>query len=252
VAFLWVSHGQESLAWQRADRTTPPQVLLAGPHIPGSWSPDGRHLAMLSKGPRILIATVQNGRATEQQLMPDPAEPPEYSPEFSPDGHWLAYDLVVSGRREIYVQPYPGPGPRLQVSVDGGTNAAWVKGGRELVFLSLPDTAGKRRMMTVDFAPGSPPRVGSPRPLFAFSDLELAFFNILGRAYDVTPDGQRFYVTRALPAPALTKSRITQLNLASAKVPIITQINLVQNWFEELKAQVGVVPSAVEIQRRLG
>ncbi len=53
---------------------------------------------------------------------------------FSPDGRWLAYASNESGQSEVYVQPYPGPGPRQQVSTDGGTAPAWARDARELFY----------------------------------------------------------------------------------------------------------------------
>jgi hypothetical protein len=94
-------------------------------------------------------------------------------------------------------------------------------------------------MMAVDFVPGSPPplgsargglsavegpRIGRPRVLFEFDGLRgLNFACIPSRCYDVALDGQRFYATQsAAPPPP----------------PVVTHINLIQNWFEELKAKV--------------
>jgi hypothetical protein len=94
---------------------------------------------------------------------------------------------------------------------------------RELFFLSLTDQAGMIRMMAVEFAPGSPPRIGRPRLLFEFAERDLPLRGSPVRRYDVAPDGQRFYaVTDQTPQTP----------------PAVTHINLVLNWFEELKAKV--------------
>ena len=143
-------------------------------------------------------------------------------PTFSPDDRWLAYGVNVSGRNEVYVRPYPGPGPAEPVSIEGGESPAWNPKGGELFFVSLPDQAGKRRMMAVDFAPGSPPRIGRPKPLFEYNPRELVLQGTSVRSYDVAPDGQRFYaVQSSFPPP-----------------PVVTHINVVLNWFDELKAKV--------------
>ena len=55
-------------------------------------------------------------------------------PSFSPDGRYLAYSSDPSGRFEIYVSPYPGPGGVTQVSAEGGTNPLWSRDGRELFY----------------------------------------------------------------------------------------------------------------------
>ena len=81
----------------------------------------------------------------------------ESAPRFSPDGRWLAYISDESGRYEIYVQPYPGPGGKWQISTEGGTEPVWNPNGRELFYRSGD------KMMAVDittqpgFAAGTAP-----------------------------------------------------------------------------------------------
>jgi len=226
LVFDWLKDGRSSLGWQRADGTTPPEVLVPGTLWPSSWTPDGRQLAVTTgDAGDVAIITVENGRATVQPLIQTPDT--ERWPEFSPDGRWLAYGSHVSGRFEVYVQPYPGPGPQTQVSIEGGFSPAWHKNGRELFFLSRANAPEKGRMMVAGFEPGSPPRVGTPRPLFDFVFRGFRFYCDPIRCYDVAPDGQLFFVFQQRPAPPL---------------PVVTHINLVQNWFEELKAKVPVLP----------
>ena len=109
------------------------------------------------------------------------------------------------------------------MSIEGGRDPAWNPAGRELFFVDLPDAAGKQRMMAVDFLNGTPPRIGRPRPLFEFDPRDLALGCTPLRCYDVAPDGQRFYGYQVR---------------SSAPAPVVTHINLIQNWFEELKAKV--------------
>jgi hypothetical protein len=92
-------------------------------------------------------------------------------------------------------------------------------------FVSLPNQEGKRRMMAVDFAPGSPPRIGRPRELFAFDPRELRFACAPVRCFDVTGDGQNFYATRTETPPP---------------PPVVRHVNLILNWAEEVKAKVAV------------
>ena len=80
-------------------------------------------------------------------------------------------------------------------------------------------------MMATSFEPSSPPGLGTPRSLFEFAGDDLAFACVPVRCYDVAADGQRFYVTQTrIPPPP----------------PVVTHINLVQNWVEELRAKVPV------------
>jgi serine/threonine-protein kinase len=221
LVFNWLKDGRQSLAVQPADGTGVAQVLLVRGPYPSSFTPDGGQLLGVSASGDIMVGTMQHGRATVQPLTQTPAT--EQGPELSLDGHWLAYGSDVSGRFEVYVQPYPGPGPRVQVSIDGGQSPAWHPNGHELFYTTLLDPAGKRRMMAIEFEAGTPPRIGTPRPLFDYDprDLSLAAWPV--RGFDVAPDGQRFYVvqTRTSPPP-----------------PVVTHINVVLNWFDELKAKV--------------
>ena len=223
LVFPWLTHGRRSLAVQPADGTARPQVLMLGDLTASSFTPDGRQVAAVRNDKDIVGVAVEPGQARVQPLIETPNT--ELWPEVSPDGGWLVYGSNVSGRLEVYVRPYPGPRPAEPVSVEGGWSPAWHPSGRELFFVSLPDPAGKRRMMAVQFAPGSPPRIGRPRPLFAFDNRDLYLACGPVRCYDVAPDGQRFYAVqyRTPPPP-----------------PVVTHINLIENWFEELKAKVPI------------
>jgi eukaryotic-like serine/threonine-protein kinase len=222
LVFRWLADGRPSLAVQLADGTGPPQRLIVD-GTPSSFTPGGRQLAVAraSGDLRIGIVTLEPGPARVQPLTDTPNT--EYWPEVSPDGRWLAYGSNVSRRGEVYVRPYPGPGAAQEVSLDGGDSPAWHQNGHELFFVTLPDPAGKRRMMAVAFTPGNPPTIGRPTELFSFDPRELAIACTPVRCYDVAPNGLRFYGVQhaAPPAP-----------------PVVTHINLITNWFEELKAKV--------------
>jgi Tol biopolymer transport system component len=90
----------------------------------------------------------------------------EFGARFSPDGRWIAYHSNESGRNEIYVQPFPGPGPRLQISNEGGDTAQWRGDGRELFYVGLDD-----RLMAAQLrVNGSRIEAGTPVPLFSKPD----------------------------------------------------------------------------------
>ncbi len=221
LVFWWNKDGRRSLAWRRADGTGSPESL-AGDLIPSSWTPDGRRLAAVDlEHNTFVVLTVEDGRAT---VTPWPNAPSNADhPEFSPDGHWLAYASWDSGSNQIYVQPYPGPGPRVQVPPPDGVCPAWRRDGRALFYLAESNVPGRGRVMEVDFQPGTPPRIGSPRQVLEGDPNDLLFVADATRAYDVSPDGQRFYVLQSRSKPP---------------IPHVTQINIVLNWFEELKAKV--------------
>ena len=126
----------------------------------------------------------------------------ELQGEFSPDGRWVAYSCNESGRHEVYVQPFPGPGGKWQISSAGGTNPVWRRDGKELFYL-----ASARKMMSVPVRIGAAFEAESPRPLF-----DVRVKSDPDRHFDVTADGQRFLIT---------------LPLGDETSPPIT---LVQNW----------------------
>ena len=130
----------------------------------------------------------------------------ERHPRFSPDGQWLAYMSNRSGNDEIYVRPYPGPGPEVTVSVGGGVDPVWSPDGSELFYRS-----GEQMMaVPIDVADGFRP--GTPVPLFQ----DFFWRDINQSDYDVAPDGQHFVMLRAGGEGGSTS------------------VTLVRNWFTEL------------------
>ena len=99
---------------------------------------------------------------------------------FSPDGRYLAMLSTESGRREVYVTPYPGPGERIRVSTGGAQNLRWSRDGRELLYLS---TDG--HMMSVPVKTSPSLELGVPTALFLVNEKVWSDF-------DVAPDGKRF------------------------------------------------------------
>jgi len=108
---------------------------------------------------------------------------------LSPDGRWLAYDADPSGLAEVFVQPFPGPGGKWQVSTAGGTQAAWRSDGKEMYYLA-PD----RTLMAAPVeAKGNSFAVGTPKPLFR-CDLPVRSGRL---RFSPNPDGQGFIMATA-------------------------------------------------------
>ena len=177
---------------------------------PASWN--GKWLVYLEAHPsQYQIWT----RPTSEREEPKRVVESEFSlmdGQLSPDGHWMAFRSNESGIYEVYVQAFPA-GEKHRISTNGGLSPAWSRNGRELFYLA-PVAAGKLAMMAVDFATGGTYKAGVPHELFE-GDLGTSFPL---RNYDVTPDGQ-FIMLRTEPLP---DQRVTKLNV-------------VLNWFEELK-----------------
>jgi len=113
----------------------------------------------------------------------------ERDAQFSPDGKWIAYQSNESGRFEIYIQPFPGPGSKLQVSTNGGAQVRWGPNGKELFYIALD-----ARLMAVPIRLASNPQTaepGSPTPLFA-TRVGGALQGLFRQQYDVSSDGARF------------------------------------------------------------
>jgi Tol biopolymer transport system component len=227
VVFPLLSGGVWQLAWQRTGGAEPPEILARDVASPPSWTPDGRRFAFVNATRAgdldIWVGTLEGSRATLRPLLETPHA--ERWTEVSPDGRWLAYVSDDSGRDEVYVQPFPGPGPRTQVSVKGGISPAWNPSGGELFFVTPPDPdePDSRHMMVVEVSTHPALRLGTPRALFRFSATEQSFTGAPSRCYDVSADGQHFYIVRG-----------RGFDLSSP----VTHIQLVQNWLEEVKARV--------------
>jgi hypothetical protein len=108
----------------------------------------------------------------------------EDHPQFSPDGHWLAYYSDESGREEVYIQRFPKLGDKVTVSSGGGSQPRWRRDGKELFFVTLD---GRLMAAPVKMSDGRL-EAGEPKPLFRMP-LRLAPTQY---TYDVSADGQRF------------------------------------------------------------
>ncbi len=148
------------------------------------WSRDGRDLLFDSVGDKPGstwgIWIVPLGERDKPRPFID-TEATERGGRFSPDSRWMLYTSDESGRTEVYVVPFPGPGGKWQVSTSGATTAWWTQEGKEIVYLS-PDLT----VMSVPVRSTAATFVAdTPRPLFRVP---------LALAADVTRDGQRFLV----------------------------------------------------------
>jgi serine/threonine-protein kinase len=190
---------------------TMPVFTAANPHVPMSWSPDGKNLAFDERKPSAErdIWVLPQG----EDPMPFLVTPfDESAPSFSPDGKWLAYVSDESGRSEVYVQPFPGPGAKWLISLNGGTEPAW---SRDKNKLELYFRSGDTLMSTTVTTDGTELKTTKPLPVFEgrYATLEGA------RNYDVVPDKPGFVLVR------------------SDDSGDGAQFNVVLNWFSELRGR---------------
>ena len=177
---------------------------------PLSWSPDGRFILYTaaggSTGNDLWILPMSGDRKPFPFLQTPFNEVPGV---FSPDGRWIAYVSNESGRPEVYVAPFPGPGGKWMVSTAGGGNPRWRSDGKEIFYLA----GGQQMMAAAVNGAGSSFQVGAVQPLFAIRPVGPRSF------YDVSADGQRFLA-------------ITGPDQRPAAIPPIT---VVVNWTAALK-----------------
>jgi serine/threonine-protein kinase len=170
------------------------QPKLYDPRAIGAhaWSPDGTWLIFRTDDQTAGNADILGIRpgvdTVARALVATPAE--ELSPAVSFDGRWLAYSSNESGRREVYVRPFPETGDaRYQISTQGGTNPAWNRNGKELFYLD-----GEGNLVLVPVTTGTATlQTGQSTVLFSALRYQA---NPFARQYDVTLDGQRFVMIR--------------------------------------------------------
>jgi eukaryotic-like serine/threonine-protein kinase len=198
-----------------ADGSAPPERIVKEGYLqPSAAHPDGTVLSVVHRiqgnGTDIELLSTKDG-----SLRPWLATSAnEAWPEFSPDGKWMAYASDVSGRFEVYVQPFPGPGPKQQVSIDGATSPLWSRDGKHL-FIATRGEERRTKVLVADVGPGNPPSFSRPRTLFTGD------YGTFGgpTGFDVAPDGKSLLMFEFLePPPTPT-----------------TSLHVVLNWTQELR-----------------
>jgi len=214
VAYTSIRNGKCGLYWKPADGSGPEEQLVGDSvdcMTAESFSPDGKYLAYeitpTQTGHDIWILPLSGDReprpfATERFN--------EWGPQFSPDGHWISYGSDESGRGEIYVRPFPGPGGKSQISTAGGDRAVWSSEGTELFYRN----GSKQMAVPVDIKHGLTP--GAPHLLW-----EGNYF-ASGHYFGVMPGAKQFVFIKEMEQPHGT-----------------TEIHVVLNWFDELKQRMA-------------
>jgi len=231
LAFYSYRENKPGIFLQAADGADAAERLANLPdadgYIPNSWSPDGKTLAFtIITASGYSLWTVSLAGERKAQLYMDLPSTAEAHAAFSPDGNWMAYMSGDPGRQanvsfNIYVQPFPKAGaPRYQISQQGRNDVPlWSPhNGKELFYFNHDS----QKLMAVSIQTQPAFSFGQPVPL----PIEGISQPAGGRRYDIMPDGKRFLVM--LPE--------TQTKGQARGAP---QINVVLNWFEELKKKQG-------------
>jgi serine/threonine-protein kinase len=207
-----------NLYWQPADGSGPEERLTASTHFQRacSWSPDGKTLVYLERTGGFatddLWLLSLEGEREKRALLDAPFR--ETHGAVSPNGQFLAYQSDETGSDEIFVRPFPRSGGKWRLSDEGGTQPVWSRSGREIFYRN----ANKMMAVRIETEPAF--RAGQPTILFegSFHLPETSF-----PQFDIAPEDQSFVMIQARESWP-------------------TQIHVVLNWFEELKASVPTRP----------
>ncbi len=159
---------------------------------PVSWSADGKTIVFEQSDPKTgwdLMFLAADGKSAPVPYLNAPGS--ERQADVSPDGRWASYYSDESGRFELFVQSFPTPGAKYQVTSGGAINikTTWAKGGKELMFLAGDGVT----VMVADVAAGTSFKAGAPRELF-----KLRSDNV---GVDFAPDGERILVAAPIGEP---------------------------------------------------
>ena len=212
LLFSWMRALVPNLFWQPSDGSSPMERLSTGEYSQdaGSWLPNRNVVAFVEFRTDSFfdIALLDLGTGQVTPFLNSTCY--EAYPEFSPDGRWIAYASDESGRNEVYVRAFPGPGIKRLISSDGGSQPIWAKDGK-MLFYRCGD-----QVWAVEIREGGGFSPGKPRLLFEKPGYG---WGAPIRTYDLSPDGKRFLMVKEeqrKPAP-------------------VTELMFVENWFEELK-----------------
>ncbi len=215
VAFTSGSAASFAIRWTTADGASEVKTLLSSeyPVLPAAWSPEGNQLVFQenSPNPNLFVADVRDGGSRTAFLKTDFSE---MAATLSHSGKWLAYVSDRSGSNEVYVRPFPGPGAEQVVSRGGGVQPVWSPDDTELFYRDSGHT-----FLMVASLQSEPFQVLSREVVFPISG---SFWGGDETThYDVHPDSQRFLM----------------MNMRGSEGSR-PKINVVLNWFEELKRLV--------------
>jgi serine/threonine-protein kinase len=179
------------IAWVPADGSGPPVPLVtqAGRWRAGSFAGSGSEIVFFGRpapqAKQQIWAQGTDSGAAPRQVLATTFE--NGAAAVSPNGRWMAYVSDESGRGEVYVRPYPGPGGRWQISLGGGSEPLWSSKGDELFYRNDDDVMAAALRTAPAF------EVTGRTKLFSG---EFDRGNFLDHNYSIMPDGQTFVMLR--------------------------------------------------------
>jgi len=191
IAWGTQRNGQFDLAVKAVGGTGDEEVLLEadGNQFPSSWSPDGKSLLYITVDPEtswdIGVLPLEGDHTPRSYVR---SKFVELRARFSPNGRWVAYQTNESGRPEVYVQAFPGPGGKWQISTAGGGEPQWGPDGKELFYLA------QGRIMRVAVQTGASFEAGIPELAFGATLRPITTNN----RYLLSRDGRRFLLLSSL------------------------------------------------------
>jgi serine/threonine-protein kinase len=217
IAFATVDADSSLMSWKRADGSGVAESLLRGAQIisiPAGFTADTSLLLYAQTGDltsSVFWTLPMNDQRQPQAIASSSAL--ESDPTLSSDGRWLAYTSDETGQREVYVQAFPGPGGRWQVSEDRGADPRWSHDGTELFYLR-----NDRTFFVVPVRPDPTFSPDKPRELFTTA---VAPSRQYTSNYDVSADGKRFLIVQPTRPDTLFQ-----------------RVNIILDWPAELKRLV--------------
>jgi Tol biopolymer transport system component len=198
IAYISMRNGNISLLRKLASGAGAEETLASYPPVGAveggltlteavDWSRDGRYIiAELSKPGEAQNVGMVDAITPGKPLIPLVSTPfAEHSARISPDGRWLAYVSNENGARQIYVEPFPPTGARMQVSIDGGESPRWRGDSRELYFADRD-----RSILAVQVTPrGTEADFSKPVSILDGAAID----------YVVSSDGKTFYASLQRP-----------------------------------------------------
>lgn len=226
IAYRTWQGGEMTMSWMPADRSGPPERLVnfTAWQSAVSFSPDGKFLAFdqydrtSSLGGDVWILPLDGDRKPQPFVK---TSFPEGGAKFSPDGKWVVYSSMESGRAEVYVQAWPGPGAKIQISAEGGTDPVWRRDAKEVFYRNGREMLAVAVTTALEFKAGRPHVLWTGDYMHGLSS-SCGWKGTSTTSYDVSLDGERFLMIKD-----------TDQRLFASRIMVVV------NWADELKRMMA-------------